>query len=66
VVRIHCGQERRTYGLEGLLPPAVDRASSGQVQRVLALTRMCETDDLERYYIWMGSPTGTETLFYRT
>ena len=57
-------EERRKFGLEGLLPHTVDTLDR-QVERVL---KHLETkpSDLERYIYLIGLSDRNETLFYRT
>jgi malate dehydrogenase (oxaloacetate-decarboxylating)(NADP+) len=57
-------QERREFGLEGLLPHAVE-ALDRQVERVLGHLGAKPTD-LERYIYLIGLSDRNETLFYRT
>jgi malate dehydrogenase (oxaloacetate-decarboxylating)(NADP+) len=57
-------QERRQYGLEGLLPPSVETLDR-QVERVLDHLEAKPTD-LERYVYLIGLSDRNETLFYRT
>jgi malate dehydrogenase (oxaloacetate-decarboxylating)(NADP+) len=56
--------ERRKYGLEGLLPQAVESLDR-QVERVLQHLDAKPTD-LERYIYLIGLSDRNETLFYRT
>jgi malate dehydrogenase (oxaloacetate-decarboxylating)(NADP+) len=56
--------ERSKYGLEGLLPQAVEGLER-QVERVLGHLDAKPTD-LERYIYLIGLSDRTETLFYRT
>ena len=56
--------ERRKYGLEGLLPHAVEGLER-QVERVLAHLDAKPTD-LERYIYLIALLDQNETLFYRT
>jgi malate dehydrogenase (oxaloacetate-decarboxylating)(NADP+) len=56
--------ERRKFGLEGLLPPAVESLER-QVERVMGHLAAKETD-LERYIYLIGLADRNETLFYRT
>ena len=56
--------ERRKYGLEGLLPASVDSLDR-QVERVLGHLAAKPTD-LERYIYLIGLSDRNETLFYRT
>jgi malate dehydrogenase (oxaloacetate-decarboxylating)(NADP+) len=57
-------EERRTLGIEGFLPPAVDTLER-QVNRVLEHLDAKPTD-LERYIYLIGLSDRNETLFYRT
>jgi malate dehydrogenase (oxaloacetate-decarboxylating)(NADP+) len=57
-------QERRHYGLEGLLPHAVESLDR-QVERVMQHLEAKPTD-LERYIYLIGLSDRNETLFYRT
>ena len=57
-------EERREYGLEGLLPHAVESLDR-QVERVLNHLEAKPTD-LERYIYLIGLADRNETLFYRT
>src|SRR5277367_2427218 len=57
-------KERREYGLEGLLPYAVDTLDR-QVERVLGHLAV-KPNDLERYIYLIGLADRNETLFYRT
>ncbi len=57
-------EERREFGLEGLLPPSVDSLDR-QVERVLKHLE-AKPDDLERYIYLIGLLDRNETLFYRT
>jgi malate dehydrogenase (oxaloacetate-decarboxylating)(NADP+) len=57
-------EERRTLGLEGLLPYAVEGLPR-QVERVLQHLTLKPTD-LERYIYLIGLCDRNETLFYRT
>lgn len=56
--------ERRQYGLEGLLPNAVEPLGR-QVERVLQHLD-AKPSDLERYIYLIGLADRNETLFYRT
>jgi malate dehydrogenase (oxaloacetate-decarboxylating)(NADP+) len=56
--------ERRKYGLEGLLPYSVDTLDR-QVERVMSHLDAKPTD-LERYIYLIGLSDRNETLFYRT
>jgi malate dehydrogenase (oxaloacetate-decarboxylating)(NADP+) len=56
--------ERRKYGLEGLLPSSVDTLDR-QVERVIGHLDGKPTD-LERYIYLIGLSDRNETLFYRT
>ena len=56
--------ERKKYGLEGLLPHAVQPIER-QVERVLTHLD-AKTSDLERYIYLIGLNDQNETLFYRT
>lgn len=56
--------ERRKYGLEGLLPASVETLER-QVERVLEHLDAKPTD-LERYTYMIGLSDRNETLFYRT
>ena len=55
--------ERSKYGLEGLLPHAVERLDR-QVERVLGHLDV-KPNDLERYIYLIGLSDRNETLFYR-
>src|SRR5215831_14106454 len=57
-------EERRAYGLEGLLPHAVETLDR-QLERVLQHLEAKPTD-LERYIYLIGLADRNETLFYRT
>lgn len=57
-------EERRMYGLEGLLPQAVEGLDR-QVERVMRHLAAKPTD-LERYIYLIGLADRNETLFYRT
>jgi malate dehydrogenase (oxaloacetate-decarboxylating)(NADP+) len=57
-------EERRQYGLEGLLPHAVESLDR-QVERVMQHLDAKPTD-LERYIYLIGLSDRNETLFYRT
>jgi len=57
-------EERRAYGLEGLLPHAVESLGR-QVERVMRHLDAKSTD-LERYIYLIGLADRNETLFYRT
>ena len=57
-------EERRTYGLEGLLPHTVETLER-QLERVLQHLD-AKTTDLERYIYLIGLADRNETLFYRT
>lgn len=57
-------EERRAYGLEGLLPHAVESLDR-QVERVMRHLEAKPTD-LERYVYLIGLADRNETLFYRT
>jgi hypothetical protein len=57
-------EERRDYGLEGLLPPAVETLDR-QLERVLQHLD-AKPNDLERYIYLIGLADRNETLFYRT
>jgi malate dehydrogenase (oxaloacetate-decarboxylating)(NADP+) len=57
-------KERRQYGLEGLLPHAVESLDR-QVERVLQHLE-AKDSDLERYVYLIGLVDRNETLFYRT
>jgi len=57
-------EERRRYGIEGLLPPCVDTLDR-QVERVLGHLA-AKPSDLERYIYLVGLGDRNETLFYRT
>src|SRR5262245_48255203 len=57
-------EERREYGLEGLLPHAVETLDR-QLERVLHHLDVKPTD-LERYIYLIGLADRNETLFYRT
>src|SRR5262245_54781869 len=57
-------EERRQYGLEGLLPQTVEGIDR-QVDRVLGHLE-AKQDDLERYVYLTGLLDRNETLFYRT
>jgi malate dehydrogenase (oxaloacetate-decarboxylating)(NADP+) len=56
-------EERRRYGLEGLLPPAAETLER-QVERVMGHLDAKATD-LERYIYLIGLSDRNETLFYR-
>ncbi|MBB5884702.1 NAD-dependent malic enzyme [Xanthomonas sp. LMG 8992] len=56
-------EERRKYGLEGLLPSAVESLDR-QVERVLAHLDE-KSDDLERYIYLIGLEDRNETVFYK-
>jgi malate dehydrogenase (oxaloacetate-decarboxylating)(NADP+) len=56
-------EERRKYGLEGLLPHSVETIDR-QVERVLGHLEAKPTD-LERYIYLIGLSDRNETLFYR-
>src|SRR5919108_1814708 len=57
-------EERRTHGLEGLLPPAVESLDR-QLERVLQHLEV-KPNDLERYIYLISLADRNETLFYRT
>ena len=57
-------EERRRYGLEGLLPHAVEDLDR-QVERVMGHLDE-KPNDLERYIYLIGLSDRNETLFYRT
>ncbi|MCK1700671.1 NAD-dependent malic enzyme [Bradyrhizobium sp. 155] len=57
-------QERKQFGLEGLLPPAVETIER-QLERVLGHLD-AKPNDLERYVYLIGLSDRNETLFYRT
>src|SRR5208282_2786026 len=57
-------KERRSYGLEGLLPPSVESLDR-QVERVLRHLD-AKPNDLERYTYLIGLAERNETVFYRT
>jgi malate dehydrogenase (oxaloacetate-decarboxylating)(NADP+) len=57
-------KERREFGLEGLLPRAVDSLDR-QVERVMGHLD-AKPNDLERYVYLIGLSDRNETLFYRT
>jgi malate dehydrogenase (oxaloacetate-decarboxylating)(NADP+) len=57
-------EERRKYGLEGLLPPSVENLDR-QLERVLEHLA-AKPSDLERYIYLVGLADRNETLFYRT
>jgi malate dehydrogenase (oxaloacetate-decarboxylating)(NADP+) len=57
-------EERREYGLEGLLPHAVESLDR-QLERVMQHLDAKPTD-LERYIYLIGLSDRNETLFYRT
>src|SRR5258708_720432 len=57
-------EERKRFGLEGLLPPAADTLDR-QVERVLGHLDG-KPNDLERYIYLVGLSDRNETLFYRT
>jgi malate dehydrogenase (oxaloacetate-decarboxylating)(NADP+) len=56
--------ERKRFGLEGLLPPSVENLDR-QVERVLGHLEAKPTD-LERYIYLIGLSDRNETLFFRT
>jgi malate dehydrogenase (oxaloacetate-decarboxylating)(NADP+) len=56
-------EERRRYGLEGLLPHAVENLDR-QVERVMGHLD-AKPNDLERYSYLIGLSDRNETLFYR-
>jgi malate dehydrogenase (oxaloacetate-decarboxylating)(NADP+) len=56
--------ERREFGLEGLLPPSVDSLDR-QLERVMRHLD-AKPNDLERYIYLIGLLDRNETLFYRT
>jgi len=56
-------EERRRYGLEGLLPHSVDTIER-QVERVMEHLD-AKPNDLERYIYLIGLADRNETLFYR-
>ena len=56
--------ERRAFGLEGLLPTAVESLDQ-QVERVLYQLDQ-KTTDLERYIFLIGLEERNETVFYKT
>lgn len=56
-------EERRKYGLEGLLPHAVESLDR-QVERVMGHLD-AKPNDLERYIYLIGLSDRNETLFYR-
>jgi malate dehydrogenase (oxaloacetate-decarboxylating)(NADP+) len=55
-------EERRQYGLEGLLPHAVENLDR-QVERVMEHLD-AKPNDLERYIYLIGLSDRNETLFY--
>jgi malate dehydrogenase (oxaloacetate-decarboxylating)(NADP+) len=57
-------QERSIFGLEGLLPPAVETLDR-QLERVMEHLD-AKPNDLERYIYLIGLSDRNETLFYRT
>src|SRR5882724_2690652 len=57
-------EERRDYGLEGLLPQAVETLDR-QLERALQHLE-AKPNDLERYLYLIGLADRNETLFYRT
>src|SRR5246127_2628709 len=57
-------EERRKYGLEGLLPQAVESLHR-QLERVMQHLD-AKPSDLERYVYLIGLADRNETLFYRT
>jgi malate dehydrogenase (oxaloacetate-decarboxylating)(NADP+) len=57
-------EERRAFGLEGLLPHSVDSLDR-QVERVMRHLDV-KPNDLERYIYLIGLLDRNETLFYRT
>src|ERR1700740_1363137 len=57
-------EERRKYGLEGLLPHAVESLER-QLERVMQHLD-AKPSDLERYVYLIGLADRNETLFYRT
>src|ERR1700745_1592173 len=56
-------EERRQYGLEGLLPHAVENLDR-QVERVMEHLD-AKSNDIERYIYLIGLSDRNETLFYR-
>ena len=57
-------EERRKYGLEGLLPEAVESLDR-QLERVMQHLD-AKPNDLERYIYLIGLADRNEILFYRT
>jgi malate dehydrogenase (oxaloacetate-decarboxylating)(NADP+) len=57
-------EERRKYGIDGLLPHSVDTLER-QVERVMGHLD-AKPNDLERYIYLIGLSDRNETLFYRT
>ncbi len=57
-------EERSEFGLEGLLPDAVETLDR-QLERVIGHLS-AKTDDIERYIYLMGLCDRNETLFYKT
>jgi len=57
-------KERAEYGLEGLLPPAVETLDR-QLERVMEHLD-AKPNDLERYIYLIGLEDRNETLFYKT
>jgi malate dehydrogenase (oxaloacetate-decarboxylating)(NADP+) len=57
-------EERSVFGLEGLLPPAVETLDR-QLERVMEHLD-AKPNDLERYIYLIGLSDRNETLFYRT
>ncbi|WP_116812167.1 NAD-dependent malic enzyme [Steroidobacter cummioxidans] len=57
-------EERQRYGLEGLLPPAIETLDR-QLERVLHHLD-AKPNDLERYIYLTGLADRNETLFFRT
>ena len=54
--------ERRTYGLEGLLPPAISTMEWQIARRRAELTNLA--DDLQKYLVLSDLQARNETLFF--